>query len=58
MNLIWQPGITMEQIKIEAVKSAMKWFRNDKPAAAAALNIAIRTIDNILANENKETKTD
>ena len=59
MNILWQPGITMEEVKIQAVKHAMMFFSNNKVAAAESLDIAVRTIDNLLANEKvKDIKAD
>ncbi len=54
----WEPGITLDDIEKEAILVAYKYYRNNKTQTAAALGIAIRTLDYKLARYAKESKVE
>lgn len=62
----WQPGVTIRDMEKEFIYDALKHFGGNKVAAAAALGISVRTIDNKLARyegreapvETKDAKPD
>lgn len=56
VNLNWQSGMTLESIEKEAILQALRFFRGNKTATALALGIAIRTLDNKLAQYETEKK--
>jgi DNA-binding NtrC family response regulator len=45
----WEPGITMEQIELAVIQSALKHFDGNKSRAARALGVSVRTIRNKVA---------
>lgn len=48
VNLIWQPGMTLETVEKEVILQAMRYFRGNKTATSTALGIAYKTLDNKL----------
>ena len=44
----WQPGMTLEVLEEQAIKSAFQFYRGNKTATASSLGIAIRTLDSKL----------
>jgi hypothetical protein len=48
MNLLWTPGCTLELLEEMAVRQALQYCQGNKTAAASALGIAVRTLDNKL----------
>lgn len=58
--MIWQPGITLKFAEQQIILEALKYFNGHKINTAKALGIAIRTLDNKLAEyksqENKNEK--
>lgn len=53
-DVFWQPGITLDQVEKQVIKKAYRFFENNKTRTAAALDIAIRTLDAKLARYEKE----
>lgn len=50
----WQPGITLEQIEKEVILKALRFYNDNRQAAANALGVSVRTIGNKLAKYNGE----
>lgn len=50
--MIWQPGVTLEDLEKQAILEALRFYGNNKTRTAQALGIAIRTLDNKLAKYN------
>ena len=48
MSVNWVPGITLEQLEKECILKAYQFYRQNKTQTAAALGIALRTLDNKL----------
>ncbi len=55
-NINWNPGMTIEVIEKEAILQALRFYRGNKTATANALGIAIRTLDNKIAQYEQDTK--
>lgn len=55
-NLNWNPGMTIESMEKEAILQALRFYRGNKTATANALGIAIRTLDNKLAQYEIDDK--
>lgn len=51
--LVYQPGDTLEQIKVEAMRQALHFHNGNKTAASQALGMSIRTL-RIYVKEFKE----
>lgn len=43
--IIWQPGVTLEDIEKQTILKAYSYFDRNKTKTAEALGIAIRTLD-------------
>jgi hypothetical protein len=56
ININWQPGMTLEVIEKHAILQAYRFYRSNKTTTASALGISIRTLDNKLAQYEKEGK--
>jgi len=58
----WQPGVTLEDIELQVIDKAYRFFEGNKTKTANALGIAIRTLDNKLSkmygSKEEETKDD
>ena len=46
--MLWQPGLTLEQVEKEVILQAMRFYHNNKTQTARSLGIAIRTLDHKL----------
>lgn len=57
-QLVWTPGITLEEIEKQVIILAYKHFRCNKTTTANALGIAIRTLDNKLEKYDFESKAE
>lgn len=55
-NLNWNPGMTIESIEKDAILQALRFYRGNKTATANALGIAIRTLDNKIAQYEQDAK--
>lgn len=44
----WQPGMTLDYLEEQAIRSAFSFYRNNKTATASSLGISIRTLDSKL----------
>lgn len=53
MSIMWSPGVTLEQIEKQIIKSAIRHFKN-RATTAEALGISLRTIDYRLEAYAKE----
>lgn len=47
-QIIWSPGITLDDIEEQVIQKALTHFRGNKAQVAAALGISVRTVDNKL----------
>lgn len=56
-DIIWQPGITLEQIEKQVILKAFAFFRQNKTQTANALDIAIRTLDHKLEEYGKRKES-
>ena len=57
MDLLWQPGMTLDQVERRVIEQALKFYQNNKTRTAQSLGIAIRTLDNkLLIYEGKVTE--
>ena len=45
MQVIWQNGMTIDDVEEATIKAAMRFFNNNKTQTARSLGIAIRTLD-------------
>jgi hypothetical protein len=45
MTISWQPGVTLEQVEKDVILHALRFYDGNKTRTAAALGIAIRTLD-------------
>lgn len=54
----WSPGVTLEAIERQVVLKAYRHFKKNKTATAAALGIAIRTLDNKLEKYEADEKAE
>ena len=53
--IIWQPGVTLEDVEKQVILKAFQYFQGNKTKTAQALDIAIRTLDAKIAKyEGKE----
>lgn len=48
MNLIWTPGMSLDDVEKEAIMLALKYNHGNKTHTASALGIAYRTLDDKL----------
>jgi hypothetical protein len=55
-DIVWSPGVTLNDIEKAAIIKAFRFFGNNKTATAAALGISIRTLDNKLERYAEEAK--
>lgn len=55
--IIWSPGVTLEQIEKEVILKAFRFYRGNKTTTSIALGIAVRTLDNKLAQYGEDTQT-
>lgn len=55
-NIVWTPGVTLEQIEKDVILKAFRFFRGNKTTTANALGIAIRTLDHKLEKYEAEGK--
>lgn len=53
-EVTWTPGMTLEQIEEEVIKKALALYSGNKTKTAQALGIAVKTIDNKLAEYKKK----
>jgi len=50
----WSPGMKLDDVEKEAILAAFQFYHKNKTQTAAALGIAIRTLDYKLARYNGE----
>lgn len=50
--MLWQPGVTLDQVEKEVILKALSFYHGNKTVTARALGIAIRTLDNKLEKYN------
>lgn len=50
----WQPGVTIADVEKATIFAALKFYQGNKTQTAKALDIAIRTLDNKLAQYEEE----
>ncbi len=62
-EIMWTPGMTLEQIEKDVIQKALEFYRYNKTTTAASLGISSRTLHNKLeiyekqkAKEEEETK--
>lgn len=55
-QIIWSPGVTLEEIEKQVIVRAFSHFHKNKTATAQALGIAIRTLDARLEKYEKDEK--
>ena len=55
-DIIWQPGVTLEEVEKAVIMRALHYHQNNKTQTAMALKIAIRTLDNKLAKYKAEAE--
>jgi DNA-binding NtrC family response regulator len=53
----WTPGYTIESVEKEIIMQALSFYQGNKTQTAQALGIAIRTLDNKLAQYKKAVET-
>lgn len=53
-DVIWTPGMTLEELEKFTIKKAMRYYNNNKTIVAQTLGIAIRTLDNRLEKYQQE----
>jgi DNA-binding NtrC family response regulator len=54
--ILWQPGVTLEDIEKQVIQKAFSFYRGNKTATAKSLGIAIRTLDAKLEKYDKQDK--
>lgn len=52
IELIWQPGMTLEDVEKRVILRAFSYFKENKTQTARSLNISVRTLDSKLAKYN------
>lgn len=58
-QIVWSPGVTLEEIEKQVILKAFRFYRGNKTTTAGALGIAVRTLDNKLEkyeNDGREQK--
>lgn len=40
----WKPGITLDEVKVQVIRLALKHFKGNKTHAAASLGVSIRAM--------------
>lgn len=53
---MWQPGRTLKEMEKEVIQSAMRFYHGNKTHVANSLGIAIRTLDNKLADYSEPSE--
>lgn len=52
--VIWQPGMSLEALEKKTILFAYKYYRSNKTLTAQSLGIAVRTLDNKLAQYEEQ----
>lgn len=52
--IIWQPGMSLEQLEKEVITTAVRFYGDDKTKTALALGISVKTIYNKLEQYERE----
>lgn len=45
-QVLWTPGMTLDEVERLVIEAAFRYYRGNKTATAAALGISVRTLDN------------
>jgi DNA-binding NtrC family response regulator len=48
VNIVWQPGITLDSIERDVIEKAMRFHEGNRQFTADSLGISIRTLQNKL----------
>ncbi len=44
MNLLWSPGMKMDEVERNVIVAALKYYRGNRTQAANSLGLSLRTI--------------
>ena len=53
-NVFWSPGVKIEHVEKQIIKSALRFFENDREITCRSLGISRRTLDGRIAEYKKE----
>ena len=56
-NVFWSPGMKIETVETQIIKSALRFFENDREVTCRSLGISRRTLDSRIADYKKEEQS-